>query len=250
MANKKSTKLKFPKPLVEGLIKSRPNRFIFNVFINNKIAKVHCPSTGRIGNIKFENVPCLLSVSENSNRKTSHTAEAISLDLPAKKNKQWIGINQTKANGYVEFFLKTGQLPKMFPRPRIIKREVKLKNSQIDFFINNSDYLEVKTPLKDMPTASHPNFLGASQPLTDFKRLIKHFQDISQSISSESRALLLMCYLYDSPAFQVPPIAGAEKKIVQAAKQAAARGMENWQINLKIDAAGVSLRDYFKLKLF
>ena len=250
MTNKKSTKLIFSKPLIEGLIKSRPNRFIFEVLINNKTIKVHCPSTGRIGNIKFENIPCFLSASENPARKTPYTAEAISLDLPAKKNKQWIGINQVKANSYIEFFLKTGQLSKMFFSSQIIKREVKLKNSRIDFLINDVDYLEVKTPLKDMPTIGHPNYLGKHQPLTEFNRLIKHLQDISQSIGSKSRALFLMCYLYDSPAFQVPPVVKAEQRIVRAAKQAFNRGMENWQINLKIDKTGVSLRDYFKLKLF
>ncbi|MEI6850117.1 MAG: DNA/RNA nuclease SfsA, partial [archaeon] len=44
----------FKEPLKEGVIKSRPNRFIMLVLIDGKLEKCHCPSTGRIGNIKFE----------------------------------------------------------------------------------------------------------------------------------------------------------------------------------------------------
>jgi sugar fermentation stimulation protein A len=72
---------KFQKPLIEGVISSRPNRFLMNVDINNKTNLCHCPSTGRIGNIIFKDIPCLLSKSENKLRKTKYTVEAISLDL-------------------------------------------------------------------------------------------------------------------------------------------------------------------------
>jgi len=90
----------FKEKLIEGIIKSRPNRFIMNVEINKKIEKCHCPSTGRIGNIIWKDIPCLLSKSENTNRKTKFTVEAF------KTKNQYIGINQTKANEYIEFFLK------------------------------------------------------------------------------------------------------------------------------------------------
>ena len=71
----------FKEPLIGGLIKSRPNIFIMFVEINGKLEKCHCPSTGRIGSIKFENIPCLLSRAEkNSERKTKYTVEAFSLD--------------------------------------------------------------------------------------------------------------------------------------------------------------------------
>ena len=41
-----------------------------------------------------------------------------------------------------------------------------------------------------------------------------------------------------------------EEKIIKAAKKANSKGLENWQINLKIDKEGIELIDYFKLKLF
>ena len=66
----------FKEPLIEGTIKSRPNRFIMNVLVDGKVEKSHCPSTGRIGNLKFEEIPCLLSRSHSPDRKTKYTVEA------------------------------------------------------------------------------------------------------------------------------------------------------------------------------
>jgi len=237
-------KLVFEKPLVKGIIKSRPNRFIFQVEINGKIEKCHCPSTGQIASISFEDVPCLLSESDNKERKTKFTVEAISLD-----NKNYIGINQTKANHYVEFFLKTNQLNRMFSKINEIKREVKFANSRIDFKINDKDYLEVKTPLKDIPSESHLNYLKRKTEFVSFDRLVKHFTDISKSINRGSRAIFLMCYIYEAKRFAVPK-ENKNKEIVNAAKKANIAGVENWQINLKIDSEGISLLDYFKLNLF
>jgi sugar fermentation stimulation protein A len=96
-------KYKFDKDLIEGTITSRPNRFIMMVKLGSKIIECHCPATGRIGNIKFDNISCLLSESNNNSRRTKYTVEAISLDDLSKKNKSWVGINQNKINRYVEF---------------------------------------------------------------------------------------------------------------------------------------------------
>lgn len=241
----------FKKPLIEGLIKSRPNRFIMNVEINNRIEKCHCPSTGKIGNLKFEDIPCLVSqAEENSERKTKFTVEAFSLNEINEKNKKWIGINQTKANAYVEFFLKNNQLSKIIPEVKELKREVSLGDSRIDFFINNRDYLEVKTPLKDIDCSQHSKCINKRTPFTSFERLIKHFGDISKNLKDGKRAILLMCYIFNAPEFKVPPVNKQEERIVSAAKKARAKGLENWQINLKIDKEGVELIDYFRLNLF
>ena len=240
----------FRKPLTEGIIKSRPNRFIMNVLVHGKLEKCHCPSTGRIGSIKFENIPCLLSLGTTPGRKTKYTVEAFSLDEPGKPKKAWIGINQTKANEYVEFFIKSGLLKNMLGRVETLKREVALGKSRIDFLINGRDYLEVKTPLMLIPTEGHRNYLENKAPLTGFDRMIKHFEDVSKSINGNSRAILLLCNIYEAEPFRVPVPKGQENRIIRAARKANLRGLENWQINLKIEKEGVSLLDCFKLSLF
>jgi sugar fermentation stimulation protein A len=220
------------------------------VEVNGSIVKCHCPSTGRIGSIKFEDIPCLLSKSIDPARKTPYTVEAFSLDPVKKKNKAWIGIDQVKANEYVEHFIRTGQLEEMTHKITGLRREVKLGNSRIDFLLNDRDYVEVKTLLKDIPCESHPKYRKSTAKFNLFDRLIKNFGDVSGSIGEGTRAVLLMCYLYDAKPFEVPPAGESEKKIVDAAISAADKGMENWQINLKVDEEGVSLVRYMRLDLF
>ena len=228
----------FDEELIQGLIKSRPNRFIMLVEIKGKIEKCHCPSTGRIGNIEFSDIPCFLSKSKNNSRKTNYTVEAIT---PQKNT--LIGINQTKANTYLEFFLKNNLLPKMI-QVKEFKREVKLNSSKIDFLLNQNCFLEIKTPLRHIPFGNKPD----NSKFNSFERLGRHFQEISLQIKNGKRAIVLLCYLYQADKFTPPKNSNSE--IINIVKKATSRGLENWQINLKIDKKGISLINYFKLDLF
>ena len=241
-------KYKFEKRLIEGIITSRPNRFIMVVVINGKEQKCYCPSTGRIGSIDFENIPCLLSKSNNPNRKMPHTVEAFSLDPISKKRKSWIGINQVQVNRYVEHFLKTGQFSRMVGKVKTVQPEVKLGNSRLDFLINGKDYLEVKTLLRMIPTKGHPKHREIPVVFTGYDRLIKHFGDIVKKTGTGSRAIVVLCHPYNAKRFTVPK-AGGIGKIIRAARKAQKKGLENWQINLKVDPEGVTLIKYFKLNL-
>ena len=53
-------KFKFDTPLTEGKIIRGNSQFTLDVEINGNIEKVHCPTTGRIGNIDLKNVAGLL----------------------------------------------------------------------------------------------------------------------------------------------------------------------------------------------
>lgn len=240
----------FKKPLVEGVIKSRPNRFIMTVEIRGRLEACHCPCTGRIGSVRFADMPCLLSESDDERRKTRYTVEAISLDPVDKKLKSWIGIDQVKANDYVEFFIMEGQLPEITGSVEAIKREVRLGDSRIDFLVNGRLFIEVKTPLKDIPCEGHPGYIDKKYKLTSFERLIKHFDDTSSSISGDTKAVFLLCYLYDAKPFEVLPPGAREERIVRAAKEAAGKGLEHWQVNLRLDREGISLISCNKLELF
>ena len=242
-------KLRFTERLREGLIKSRPNRFIMEVELDGALLKCHCPSTGRIGSIRFEDIPCLLSKA-TTERKTPYTVEAISLDPPGRGRKRWIGIDQTRANDYVDFFLRQGAFGDMLPGVSAVAREVKLGSSRIDFLINGRDYLEAKMPLKDLPCEGHPKYIRRNDAPVDFERMVRHFSDVGDSIAGGSRAIFLLCYVFDAPAFVVPPPDPRAERIVRAARRAEERGVEHWQANFSIDPEGVSLTRYFRLRLF
>jgi sugar fermentation stimulation protein A len=243
-------KYHFPKPLVEGLILSRPNRFIMEVEFEGRTIRAHCPSTGRIGNLRFKDIPCLLSLSDDPHRTTGGTVEAFSLDPVGREEKEWIGIDQGRANDYIDHFMRRGLLSNLTGDVGKVEREVKLGRSRIDFRINGQDYIEAKTPLNMVDCSGHPQCQKTAAPFLDFERIIKHFHDIASSIETGSRAILLTCFLYDAPVF-APPVADMHTiRIQNAAREAKEHGVEFWQVNLRVDREGVELIKCFKLSLF
>jgi len=243
-------KLRFPRRLVQGTVTSRPNRFIMTVDIGGEVLRCHCPVTGRIGELVFDEIPCLVEMASCPGRTTAGTVEAISLDPVGKGKKSWIGIDQTRANDYVDFFLRSGPLAGMIGKVDEVTREVRLGSSRIDFLVNGRDYLEVKTLLFDLPCEGHPSRRARHHPLMHFDRMIRHFGDISGSVAKGSRAVLLLCYLYDARPFEVPAPTKKSGRIVRAAKKAVSKGMEQWQLNLKVDDVGVEFIRCFELELF
>ena len=233
---------RFPSPLNEGAMVSRPNRFIMMVRAENEILKCHCPTTGRIGDLNLVGLPCLYSTSVKSGRKTSHTVEAIS----ANGKGCWIGINQTGANRYMEHFLRTGALSRMVSGN--VEREVTLGDSRIDFLVGNA-YVEVKTPLITLPASEEVPRVPYGR-FESFDRLIKHMTELRKSAAKGKRALVVLCYLYDAKPFRPPAQNGSNSRILQAARLAEEAGVENWQVILRVERRGVSLVRYFRNRFF
>jgi sugar fermentation stimulation protein A len=218
---------------------SRPNRFIMMVRAGGKTLRCHCPTTGRLGDLKLEGLPCLYSTSSNSRRKTAHTVEAISTSYSGGS---WVGINQNAANRYFEFFLRRGALSKMAKGE--VRREVKLGKSRIDFLVGDA-YVEVKTPLIRLPGGDGVARVRQSR-FDSFDRLIRHMGELRRSLGSGSRAVIALCYLYDADPFKPPPRDRTNARILAAARAAQDAGVERWQVNLRLDKHGVSLIRYFK----
>jgi sugar fermentation stimulation protein A len=201
--------------------------------------RCHCPTTGRLGDLKLSGLPCLYSTSANKARKTGYTVEAIST---SPDSEEWVGINQTAANRYFEFFLREGALGRMARGE--VKREVKLGKSRIDFLVGNA-YVEVKTPLITLPAGPGVARVRRSR-FDSFDRLIKHMDELKGSLTAGKRAKIVLCYLYDAKPFVPPPLDGTNARILAAARAAEEAGVERWQVNLRVSRAGVSLLRYFR----
>lgn len=240
----------FGRVLVEGIIVSRPNRFIMNVAVEGETRRCHCPTTGRIGDIRFNNIPCLVEKSDDPKRSTWGTVEAVSLDPTGKTEKMWIGIDQGRANAIVSFFIESGQMTDMLGKVKTVKREVKVGGSRIDFLINDDTLLEIKTPLHMLKVEGYPEH-SSTKGFTSFNRMMRHVTEISEHIPEGKRGIVLLCHLFDAPRFQIPQANGKLAEDMQAAvRRASAKGVENWQANFKMDQTGVTLLDYYKLDLF
>jgi len=204
-----------------------------------KALRCHCPTTGRLGDLKLEGLPCLYSTARGGKRKTAYTVEAIS---SSQRGDSWIGINQTAANRYFEFFLRRGDLSRMASGD--VKREVKLGASRIDFLVGGA-YVEVKTPLIMLPAGRGVKRVSRSK-FDSFDRLIRHMDELRKSLTAGRRAIIVLCYLYDAKPFRSPARDRTNSKILDAARLAEAAGVERWQVNLRVDREGVSLIRYFR----
>lgn len=240
-------KIYFPEPLTPAIIVRRPNRFVIDVEIAGTVVGCHCPTTGRIGNLVLDGLPCLLSRSHSSSRKTPYTVEAISVDPPAAPaTLTWIGINQNAANRYVEHALRSQLLPGIVTADTIAREQV-LGGSRLDFLVNNDTYLEVKTPLDNLQiTLGDQIRTRPHTPFDSTDRLVRHIGELAHSLAAHQRAIMLVCFLYDNPGFQILHSSRHNQVKTQVAK-ALRQGVEIWQVNFELDPTGVRVRDYHEL---
>lgn len=237
-------RIKFLDKLLKAKILRRLSRFTFEIEINGSTEIAHCPATGKIANrsIKnFEAMDCLVSPANNLARKTQWTVEAI------KVNDSWFGINQNKSNRYVEEFLKSEQaVDLLLQSNNELKREFKLDESRIDFRVD-STLLEVKTMLAEY-YGTYDNPIVGNSERPSVTRMSKHVHTLANNITNGnfSRAILLSVFQYDAPPFRPPSNVEEYSDFVEELKAAKAAGLENWQLNLEIDEAGVSIKRVFR----
>ncbi len=239
----------FETPLVEGTIIKRNSQFIMEVNLDGEVINCHCPTTGRIGDIELAGIPCLLSKSKDTTRKTPYTVEAISVDLPSTKNKKWIGINQNAANRYVEHFLKNGSFSGMVGEPAEVLREQKLGISKMDFLVGNI-YLEVKTPLVSLQVELGDHLKKKKVgKFNSTDRFVKHLNELANSLAEHQRAILLVCFIYDNPGFKVIVKSTNSEYVREQVESCTTKGVESWQVNFEITPERVRLSKYFKITI-
>lgn len=235
---------RFRNPLTEGVIRKKKNRFIMIVEIDGILHDCHCPTTGSIGNIVFQDIPCLVSKSNDPKRKTQFTIEAISVDMPHEISKAWIGINQNAANRYVEHFLSNGQLQNIVGDFQTLIRETKLGNSKLDFRVDDT-YIEVKTPLTHLQVEIKDHIeVKKNSEFNSFERFIKHIGELGSSLSNNDRAILIVCLIYDNAGFKVGMANKQSNNIMHLVQDSIKDGFEIWQVNFKITPTEVSLSGF------
>ena len=228
-------KLMFEQPLVKAKIKARINRFIFIVELNGKEVEAHCPSGGTVAGISrkdFKDIECLMSDhGPDTGRRTRYTVEAISLD----DGLTYAGINQTKSNRYVEYFLQDDIVKSILQIKDEVKREKKLGDSRIDFKVGTC-YIEVKTMVADYYCKASPRLtklMREQHPSID--RMQKHVRTLTNEIkANDSRAAIITVFQYDAPIFEPPVDDPVYADFVNDLKAAQEAGLCQYQMNIRI----------------
>ena len=216
----------------------------------NEILKCHCPTMCSIGNIKnLKNRPCLLSHSSDPSRNTQYTVEAISLDSEKTKKKKWIGINQTKANKYFEYFLKQGRFIEIFPKGiKKVEREKFFNSSKFDFKVDDT-FLEIKTPLHFLSLEIPKNIETKKTKLSPGNRLLKHFKDLKNYLKLKKRAIMVLIYMYDADGKRRQTKENSFKfdEVSKESEECHKLGLETYQVNMKMDCKELDVDKVFKL---
>ncbi|UTT42764.1 DNA/RNA nuclease SfsA [Exiguobacterium aurantiacum] len=234
---------RFAQDLQEGIILRRRNRFVMDVLLDDTVVACHCPVTGRIGDLVFDGVPCLVSTN-NPRRNTAFTVEAISIDA----DRQWIGIHQGRANDFVAYCLDTDALP-VFPSSKHVEREQVVASSRLDFKVDGV-YMEVKAPLTELFVTPLPRFerRAVTRPI-ETERLIRHLETLIATLPETKRAVLLYVFLYDAPVFTGNPNRKQDARIRQLIRDAIADGLEIWQLNCRFTVEGIVPLNCFETTL-
>lgn len=121
--------------ILEASFVNRPNRFIANVMLEDKLETVHVKNTGRCKELLVPGVKVLLEESDNKARKTKYDLVAV-----YKEKFGLINIDSQAPNRVMHEWLLNQDFTKVVP-------EYTYGNSRIDFYMENGNkkyLLEVK----------------------------------------------------------------------------------------------------------
>jgi DNA-binding sugar fermentation-stimulating protein len=124
-----------------------------------------------------------------------------------------------------------------------VRREVTVDDSRIDLLVENGEertFLELKTPINDLLLSPGDHFTRPPS-LNYFDRGLRHFRTLAQLAQKGHRTIVAMCFMYDALPFSPPPRDKWNAKIMDVIGEATARGVENWQVKLKISPRSLSV---------
>ena len=126
---------------VKGIFKSRPNRFIAEVEVDDNLEIAHVPNTGRCKELLVENATVWLKPSDNPNRKTKFSLHFV-------ENKGvLVSLYSQQANSIVYDAVVDGKINELSGYD-YHQREKTVDNSRIDIYLKNSNgdscFVEVK----------------------------------------------------------------------------------------------------------
>lgn len=178
--------MKFEKPLIEGVLVKRYNRFFADVTLKDgKVVTAHCANSGSMLSVKEPGSRVWLTPVDNPERKLKYTWELIELYGGL------VGINTGHPNKLVAEAVAAGQIKELKGYDSL-KREQKYgKNSRIDILLEKTGqppcYVEVKNvTLKRGPGPKIP----AEFPDSVTERGTKHLNELAEVAKGGGRAVM------------------------------------------------------------
>ena len=75
---------------------------------------------------------------------------------------------------------------------------------------------------------------------------VKHINSLAENLKENDRAIILSVFQYDAPPFRPPVNEAIYLSFIEDLKNAKTKGLENWQLNLKITENYVEILQVFR----
>ena len=176
--------MQFQSNLVSGRLVKRYKRFFADVELSNgRIVTAHCPNTGSMLGLANHGVKVWLEPNENPKKKLKY-----SWKLVDHENGHFTGVDTNVANKIVNEALLQGKILEVLDYDIILREQIYGANSRVDFLLRNGSktcYLEVKsvTLCRQEKIAEFPD--------TVTSRGAKHLKELSKTVSTNTRAIVL-----------------------------------------------------------
>jgi len=179
-------KILFEKKLISGKFQRRYKRFFSDVLLENgETITVHCPNTGSMKTCISENIPALISKSDNPKRKLAYTLEAT---MPESS---WVGVNTHKPNKWVKQWIEASAIQE-FKGYKKVTSEVKINSkTRLDLLLENKNK-KLFVEIKNVTLKTAPGEVGFPDSVTE--RGKKHLIELTE-IAAKGDAQAAMFFL-------------------------------------------------------
>jgi sugar fermentation stimulation protein A len=236
--------MKFPAPLVEGVLVQRYKRFLADVRLaSGEVVVAHCANSGSMLSVKEPGSRVWLSPAADPERKLRYTWELIEV------NGAMVGINTALPNRIVAEAIAAGQVGELAGYESL-KREQKYgRNSRIDILLEGPGrppcYVEVKNvTMRRGFSPSHP----AEFPDAVTARGAKHLKELGDMAGRGARAV--MFYLVQRTDCSRVRIAGdIDPAYENGLREALAAGVEALAYGCDVTPDGITVARALTLDL-
>lgn len=219
-----------------GIFKRRVNRFIAEIYLNNKIETVHVANTGRMKELLVPGAKVVLRKSSKIGRKTEFDL------LMVYKDNTLVSIDSRLPNSLLYVAFKNKKIP-YFKEYEHIKREVTFGKSKLDFYIANelnAALIEAKcvTLVKENNLATFPD--------APTERGKKHIDELIEAKKQGFRtAVFFIIQRNDATLFM--PNQDMDPPFSDAVKRAKKEGVEFYAYNCNVTMDSIEINKEIKI---
>lgn len=219
----------------EGRFKSRPNRFIAHIEIDNKIEICHVKNTGRCKELLLPDATVYVQHFDNPNRKTNWDLIAV------KKGDTLINMDSQAPNKAVGEWLQAGGLGFL---PDKIKAEYQYEDSRFDFYLEH----EMECWLIEVKGVTLEEDGIALFPDAPTLRGIKHVDGLARHVKEGFHTAILFVIQMDGIRYFTPNTK-TQPEFAQALKNAELAGVNILAYDCAITPESMSIRNEIEVRL-